>query len=53
MMGKIKQLLEEDMMKHPDKYNGVWDLEFWLQCRQEEILEREGKVYKKKVNKNG
>ena len=41
-MGKIKRLLEEDMMKHPELYNGEADYEFWMQCRKEELLEREG-----------
>ena len=54
MMGKVKQMLEEDMMMYPDKYNGHWDYEFWIQCRKEELLERKGKrIYHKKVGKNG
>ena len=42
-MGKIKSILEEDMMKYPELYNGEADYEFWLQCRKEELLERENK----------
>ena len=41
-MSKIKRILEEDMMKHPELYDGYADYEFWIQCRKEELLEREG-----------
>ena len=41
-MGKIKARLIEDMMKHPELYNGEADYEFWVQCRKEELLEKEG-----------
>ena len=41
-MSKIKKLLEEDMMKHPELYDGSADYEFWIQCRKEELLEKEG-----------
>ena len=41
-MGKIKERLIEDMMKHPELYNGEADYEFWIQCRKEELLEKEG-----------
>ena len=40
-MSKIKRLLEEDMMKNPELYNGWVDYEFWIQCRKEELLEKE------------
>ena len=55
-MSKIKRLLEEDMMKHPELYNGEADYDFWMQCRKEELLEREGmdsKPHKQKGNKDG
>ena len=55
-MSKIKKLLEEDMIKHPELYNGYADYEFWIQCRKEELLEKEGmdsKPHKQKGNKNG
>ena len=42
-MGKIKAKLEESMMRYPELYNGEADYEFWMQCRKEELLEREGK----------
>ena len=42
-MGKIKIILEEEMMLHPELYNGHAEEEFWMQCRKEELLEREGK----------
>ena len=41
-MSKIKRLLEEDMMKYPELYDGSADYEFWIQCRKEELLEKEG-----------
>ena len=42
-MGKFKSILEESIRKYPDLYNGIADEEFWMQCRKEEILERENK----------
>ena len=42
-MGKIKERLIEDMMNHPDIYIEMEDYDFWIQCRKEELLEREGK----------
>ena len=61
-MGKVKSMLEESMMRYPELYDGSADYEFWIQCRKEELLEREGKptnkirkdrsnVKKKKTNK--
>ena len=41
-MSKIKEKLIEDMMKYPELYNGEADYEFWVQCRKEELLEKEG-----------
>ena len=41
-MGKMKKILEEDMMRNPELYNNWVDYDFWMQCRKEEILEREG-----------
>ena len=42
-MGKVKKLLEEDMIRNPELYNGEADYEFWIQCRKEELLEKESK----------
>ena len=42
-MSKVKSILEESMMRYPELYNGEVDYEFWMQCRKEELLEREGK----------
>ena len=42
-MGKMKEKLIEDMMMHPDIYIEMEDYDFWIQCRKEELLEREGK----------
>ena len=39
-MGKIKGILEENMMKHPELYNGEADYEFWVQCQKEKLLEK-------------
>ena len=50
-MGKMKEILVEDMIKHPELYNGYADYEFWLQCRKEELLEREGKPTIKIIKK--
>ena len=51
-MGKVKGMLEESMMLHPELYNGHADEEFWIQCRKEELLEREGKPTIKIIRKN-
>ena len=45
-MGKVKQMLEEDMMNNPDYYNGYIDYDMYegrlfMISRKEEILERE------------
>ena len=50
-MGKTKAILEEDMMRYPELYNGHADEEFWMQCRKEELLEREGKPTIKLIRK--
>ena len=50
-MGKIKGRLEENMMLYPELYNGHADEEFWIQCRKEELLEREGKPTIKIIRK--
>ena len=39
-MGKVKGLFEEDMMKHPELYNGEADYEFWIQCRKEKLFKK-------------
>ena len=50
-MSKVKGLLEEDMKRYPELYNGYADYEFWIQCRKEELLEREGKPTIKIIRK--
>jgi len=50
-MGKVKGILEESMRKNPELYNGHVDYEFWMQCRKEELLEREGKPTIKIIRK--
>ena len=50
-MGKTKAMLEEHMMLHPELYNGHAEDEFWMQCRKEELLEREGKPTIKLIRK--
>ena len=42
-MGKIKEKLIEDMIMHPDIYIEMENYDFWIQCRKEELLERESK----------
>ena len=50
-MSKMKERLIEDMMMHPDIYIEMEDYDFWIQCRKEEILEREGKPTIKLIRK--
>ena len=53
-MGKMKEKLIEDMIKHPELYDGSEDYEFWMQHRKEELLEKEGindKSHKQKGKK--
>ena len=50
-MGKVKGMLEKDMMENPELYNGHAEEEFWIQCRKEELLEREGKPTIKLIRK--
>ena len=50
-MGKVKEKLIEDMMLHPDMYIALEDYDFWMQCRKEELLEREGKPTIKIIRK--
>ena len=50
-MGKVKSMLEESMMRYPELYDGSADYEFWMQCRKEELLEREGKTPIKIIRK--
>ena len=42
-MSKVKGILEENMMKYPELYDGSADYEFWMQCQKEELLEKENK----------
>ena len=51
-MSKVKSMLEENMMRYPELYNGHADYEFWIECRKEELLEREGKTSIKIIRKN-
>ena len=50
-MGKMKERLIEDMARYPELYDGSVDYEFWMQCRKEELLEREGKPTIKLIRK--
>ena len=50
-MGKMKERLIEDMIMHPDIYIEMEDYEFWIQCRKEELLEREDKPTIKIIRK--
>ena len=54
-MGKVKRMLEKDMMENPELYAELCqiyeDYDFWMQCRKEELLEREGKPTIKIIRK--
>ena len=54
-MGKVKTMLEKDMMENPELYSELHqmyeDFDFWIQCRKEELLEREGKPTIKLIRK--
>ena len=54
-MGKVKGMLEKDMIENPELYSKLHqmyeDYDFWIQCRKEEILEREGKPTIKLIRK--
>ena len=54
-MGKVKTMLEKDMMENPELYAELRqiyeDYDFWMQCRKEELLEREGKPTIKLIRK--
>ena len=47
----MKERLIEDMAKYPELYDGSADYEFWMKCREEELLEREGKPTIKLIRK--
>ena len=54
-MSKVKGMLEKDMMENPELYSELHqmyeDFDFWMQCRKEELLEREGKPTIKLIRK--
>jgi len=50
-MSKMKERLIEDMAKYPELYDGSADYEFWMQCRKEELLEKENKPTIKIIRK--
>ena len=50
-MGKMKEKLIENMIRFPELYDGSADYEFWMKCRKEELLEREGKPTIKIIRK--
>ena len=54
-MGKVKRMLEKDMTENPELYAELLqiyeDYDFWMQCRKEELLEREGKPTIKLIRK--
>jgi|TARA_Y100000310_G_scaffold15088_1_gene15098 hypothetical protein len=50
-MSKVKGMLEEDMIRYPELYDGSADYEFWMQCRKEELLEKENKPTNKITRK--
>ena len=50
-MGKMKEGLIEDIARYPELYDGSADYEFWIKCREEELLERENKPTIKIIRK--
>ena len=50
-MGKMKEKLIENMTKYPELYDGSADYEFWMKCREEELLEKENKPTIKIIRK--
>ena len=50
-MSKMKEKLIENMTRYPELYDGSADYEFWMKCREEELLEREGKPTIKIIRK--
>ena len=56
-MSKVKGMLEKDMMENPELYADselrkmYEDYDFWMQCRKEELLEREGEPTIKLIRK--
>ena len=50
-MGKMKEKLIENMIRYPELYDGSADYEFWIKCREEELLERENKPTIKIIRK--
>ena len=54
-MSKVKGMLEKDMMENPELYSELHqmyeDFDFWMQCRKEELLEREGEPTIKLIRK--
>ena len=54
-MGKVKTMLEKDMMENPELYSELHqmyeDFDFWMQCRKEELLEKEGEPTIKLIRK--
>jgi hypothetical protein len=47
----MKERLIEDMAKYPELYDGSADYEFWMKCREEELLEKENKPTIKIIRK--
>ena len=50
-MGKMKERLIDDMARYPELYDGSADYEFWMQCREEELIDRENKPTIKIIRK--
>ena len=47
-MGKIKGILEEDMIRYPELYNGHADEEFWESINKKKPTKRRRNVRKRK-----
>ena len=42
-MGKMKGMLKDSLIEDLELQDNHVDYDFWMQCRKEELLEREGK----------
>ena len=47
-MGKVKGILEENMAKHPELYNGEAYYEFWIECCKKKLIKKKNKPTIKK-----
>ena len=51
-MSKIKGILEEDMSKYPELYDGTADYEFWIECNKNKSIKKKDKYNVKRKKSN-